>query len=68
MSTRMSSGPIITRDRGDDRANVSLTLGFGHAKAPFRLARQQDLSKLLLQIDSQSDAHGTLFSAWIALE
>jgi hypothetical protein len=34
MSTTMSSDPSITRDRGDVRTSVSLTFGFGHAKAP----------------------------------
>jgi hypothetical protein len=37
MSTRVSSGPSIPRDRG--RTSVSLTLEFGHAKASSRLQR-----------------------------
>jgi len=31
MSTRMSSGPSIARDRGDVRTSVSVTLGSEHA-------------------------------------
>jgi hypothetical protein len=32
MSTRMSSGPIVTRDRRDVRTSFALIFGFGHAK------------------------------------
>ena len=39
MSTRMSSGPSIARDRRDVRTRVSSALGFGHAKASYRLRR-----------------------------
>jgi hypothetical protein len=33
MSTRMSSGPIVTRDRGEVRTIISLTFGFGYASS-----------------------------------
>src|SRR6266478_5988146 len=44
MSTRMSSGPSIARDRGDVRRSVSLTSGFEHAKASYRYPRYQALA------------------------
>jgi hypothetical protein len=33
MSTRMSSGPIVTRDRGEVRTIIPLTFGFGYASS-----------------------------------
>ena len=33
MSTRMSSGSIVTRDRGEVRTIISLTFGFGYASS-----------------------------------
>jgi hypothetical protein len=33
MSTRMSSGPIVTRDRGEVRTIISLIFGFGYASS-----------------------------------
>ena len=47
MSTRMSSGPIVTRDRVEVRTIISLTFGFGYASSGHsrgRIGLQADMT------------------------